>query len=65
MHSNEVKKTIVQCDFDGTITDKDVSFLLLNHFADGNWRQLLDELLNEAVVDAVKKWKYEPGLTNY
>jgi len=43
MHSNEVKKTIVQCDFDGTITDKDVSFLLLNHFADGNWRQLLED----------------------
>jgi 2-hydroxy-3-keto-5-methylthiopentenyl-1-phosphate phosphatase len=41
MHSNEVKKTIVQCDFDGTITEKDVSFLLLNTFADGNWRQLL------------------------
>jgi 2-hydroxy-3-keto-5-methylthiopentenyl-1-phosphate phosphatase len=41
MHSNEVKKTIVQCDFDGTITEKDVSFLLLDTFADGNWRQLL------------------------
>ena len=41
MHSNEVKKTIVQCDFDGTITQKDVSFLLLETFADGNWRQLL------------------------
>lgn len=43
MHSNEVKKTIVQCDFDGTITDKDVSFLLLDAFADGNWRQLLED----------------------
>ena len=36
-------KTIVQCDFDGTITRKDVSFLLLDTFADGNWRQLLNE----------------------
>jgi len=33
--------TLVQCDFDGTITEKDVSFLLLDAFADGNWRQLL------------------------
>jgi len=36
-------KTIVQCDFDGTITEKDVSFLLMDAFADGNWRQLLNE----------------------
>jgi len=43
MYSNEVKKTIVQCDFDGTITEKDVSFLLLDAFADGNWRQLLED----------------------
>lgn len=43
MPSTEVMKTIVQCDFDGTITDKDVSFLLLDAFADGNWRELLDE----------------------
>lgn len=42
MHSAEVK-TIIQCDFDGTITEKDVSFLLLDAFADGNWRELLNE----------------------
>jgi len=36
-------KTIVQCDFDGTITEKDVSYLLLDAFAGGNWRQLLNE----------------------
>jgi len=36
-------KTLVQCDFDGTITDKDVSFLLLNTFGNGNWRELLKE----------------------
>ena len=35
-------KTIVQCDFDGTITEKDVSFLLLDTFTNGNWRQLLE-----------------------
>ncbi len=36
-------KTVVQCDFDGTITEEDVSFLLLDAFADGSWRQLLEE----------------------
>jgi len=43
MHSTEVVKTVVQCDFDGTITQEDVSFLLLDTFANGDWRQLLTE----------------------
>jgi 2-hydroxy-3-keto-5-methylthiopentenyl-1-phosphate phosphatase len=34
-------KTLVQCDFDGTITEEDVSFLLLDGFAQGEWRRLL------------------------
>jgi len=37
----QVKKTLVQCDFDGTVTDKDVSFMLLDAFADGDWRKHL------------------------
>ncbi len=41
--SNRSEKTLVQCDFDGTITEKDVSFLLLDTFGDGDWRQLLAE----------------------
>jgi len=36
-------KTIVQCDFDGTITKEDQSFLLLDSFANGDWRQLLKD----------------------
>jgi len=36
-------KTLVQCDFDGTITEKDASFLLLDTFADGDWRQMLKD----------------------
>jgi len=36
-------KTLVQCDFDGTITEEDVSFLLLDAFAQGDWRTLLRE----------------------
>jgi 2-hydroxy-3-keto-5-methylthiopentenyl-1-phosphate phosphatase len=34
-------ETLVQCDFDGTVTEQDVSFLLLDAFAQGDWRQLL------------------------
>lgn len=40
VHFEGVMKTLVQCDFDGTITEKDVSFILLDAFADGDWRQL-------------------------
>jgi len=36
-------KTLVQCDFDGTITEEDMGFLLLDAFASEDWRQLLTE----------------------
>jgi 2-hydroxy-3-keto-5-methylthiopentenyl-1-phosphate phosphatase len=36
-------KPLVQCDFDGTITEEDVSFLILDDFAQGDWRRLLRE----------------------
>ena len=36
-------KTVVQCDFDGTITEEDVSFLLLDTFTDSDWRQLFKD----------------------
>ena len=36
-------KTLVQCDFDGTITERDISFFLLDTFAQGDWRRLLRE----------------------
>ena len=36
-------KTIVQCDFDSTIAEDDVSYLLLDAFADGDWRHYLEE----------------------
>jgi len=42
MNSAEVK-TIVQCDFDNTIASEDVSFQILDAFADGNWRWFLEE----------------------
>lgn len=36
-------KILVQCDFDGTITEEDTAFFLLDLFAQGDWRQLLRE----------------------
>ena len=41
--SNEKIRTLIQCDFDGTVTLEDVSFHLLDNFADGDWRQALAE----------------------
>ncbi|MDZ4230504.1 MAG: MtnX-like HAD-IB family phosphatase [Dehalococcoidales bacterium] len=39
----ETTKMLVQCDFDGTVTEEDVSFMLLDTFAEGNWRERLKE----------------------
>lgn len=36
-------KTLVQCDFDGTITEEDASFFLLDEFAEGDWRGLFQQ----------------------
>ncbi|MCD6453552.1 MAG: MtnX-like HAD-IB family phosphatase [Dehalococcoidales bacterium] len=36
-------KILLQSDFDGTITEKDVSFMMLDTFASNNWRQWLKE----------------------
>jgi 2-hydroxy-3-keto-5-methylthiopentenyl-1-phosphate phosphatase len=36
-------KTLVQCDFDGTVTEEDASFFLLDTFAQGDWRRMLRE----------------------
>ena len=32
-------RTLIQCDFDGTVTEADVSFMMLDAYADGDWRQ--------------------------
>ncbi|ADJ25952.1 HAD-superfamily hydrolase, subfamily IB (PSPase-like) [Dehalogenimonas lykanthroporepellens BL-DC-9] len=39
----KLNKTLLQCDFDGTITEGDISFLILDHFAEGDWRTILKE----------------------
>jgi 2-hydroxy-3-keto-5-methylthiopentenyl-1-phosphate phosphatase len=36
-------KTAVQLDFDGTVTEEDVSFLLLDTFVGSSWRRYFDE----------------------
>jgi len=36
-------ETLIQCDFDGTITENDVSYFLLDSFARRDWRRLLQE----------------------
>jgi len=36
-------KTLVQCDFDGTVTIEDTSFIMLDTFANGDWRKIYKE----------------------
>lgn len=36
-------KTAIQIDFDGTISIEDISYLLLDRYADSGWREVLDE----------------------
>ena len=43
MHSSNANKPLIQCDFDGTITEEDISFILLDTFASGDWRSLLTD----------------------
>ena len=38
-----MKKIAIQLDFDGTVTEEDVSFLLLDKFAGRGWRKYLEE----------------------
>jgi len=40
---SELTKTLIQCDFDGTVTEEDVSFMMLDAFAGGDWKQLFQE----------------------
>jgi 2-hydroxy-3-keto-5-methylthiopentenyl-1-phosphate phosphatase len=35
--------TLIQCDFDGTVTEEDLSFFLLDSYAQGDWREVLQE----------------------
>jgi 2-hydroxy-3-keto-5-methylthiopentenyl-1-phosphate phosphatase len=35
--------SLIQCDFDGTITEEDAAFFLLDEFAQGDWRRVLQD----------------------
>ena len=43
MPLSQATKTLIQCDFDGTITEEDASFLILDTFGQGDWRRLFQE----------------------
>ncbi|APV44170.1 2-hydroxy-3-keto-5-methylthiopentenyl-1-phosphate phosphatase [Dehalogenimonas formicexedens] len=36
-------RILLQCDFDGTLTEEDVSFLILDRFAEGDWKSILKD----------------------
>ena len=56
MHLMGSQKILIQCDFDGTVTEEDISFLILDTFAQGNWRKLLEDYLeNKISVDHFNK----------
>ncbi len=40
---------IIQCDFDGTITEEDVSFMLLDTFAQGDWRKWFQQYREDKI----------------
>lgn len=41
--SDSTQRTLVQCDFDGTVTIEDASFVILDACIPGKWRQLFEE----------------------
>lgn len=45
----KAQKTLVQCDFDGTVTIGDVGFMLLDGFASGEWRQWEEKYAAEKI----------------
>ncbi len=49
MEVTKATKDLIQCDFDGTITKEDVSFLLLDAFASSDWRRLLTEYKEDKI----------------
>ncbi|MCL2679308.1 MAG: MtnX-like HAD-IB family phosphatase [Dehalococcoidia bacterium] len=59
---------LIQCDFDGTVTVGDVSFLILDHYTGESWRRMLDDYMagkisvnrfNAAVFSKVKAGRHE------
>ncbi|MFA6771715.1 MAG: HAD-IB family phosphatase [Dehalococcoidales bacterium] len=44
------QKLLFQSDFDGTITVGDISFLILDRFARGDWRSILEDYKNSRIT---------------
>jgi len=42
-------KITIQCDFDGTLTNEDISFKILNRYATINWREVLKRYMDEEI----------------
>ena len=56
MHPTSENKTLIQCDFDGTVTEKDISYLILHTFGNGDWKKLVaDYRENKISVDYFNK----------
>ncbi len=49
MQQNYNNKTLIQCDFDGTLTHDDIGFLILDSFAEGDWRSLLEQYKSKKI----------------
>jgi len=45
-----ITKTLIQCDFDDTVTYKDISFLLLDAFAGMEWREYLEKYRDDKLT---------------
>ena len=43
LNPNGKKKLLFQSDFDGTITVEDISFIILDKYARGDWRRILQD----------------------
>ncbi len=50
MNPNNQNKLLFQSDFDGTITVEDVSFFILDQYAKGDWRSILEDYKNGRIT---------------
>jgi len=47
-----MKKLLIQCDFDGTILEEDISFAILEEFARGDWKAIDREYIEGKITVA-------------
>ena len=48
-----MKKLLIQCDFDGTILEEDISFLILEKYARGDWH-VFNDLYNAGKINVAE-----------